>query len=145
MKKFLIILGLTLIAAAAAVAQTGEKSGEITEIVYEGKTFHKGDRVKVTSFAGTVKPDESGYAKELVAGAGIVGTVVRGEKRQATSYFEPEPNEPIQIAVVKWDAQKWQIDNKTKSPVIKSFESTIHISYLEVIPQPTAKKKKGKK
>lgn len=103
------------------------------EVVWEGRKFRRGDRVRVTSWAGTIKPDESGHPAELNADAGRTGTVIRGEKRQATSYFKPDPDEPIQILLVKWDRQTWTENGGGKRVTLGPFESTIHADYLRVI------------
>ena len=103
------------------------------EVVWQGRKFRRGDRVRVTSWAGTIKPDESGHTAELNADAGRTGTVIRGEKRQATSYFKPDPNEPIQILLIRWDRQTWTENGSAKRVTLDAFESTIHADYLKVI------------
>lgn len=103
------------------------------EVVWQGRKFRRGDRVRVTSWAGTIKPDESGHPAELNADAGRTGTVIRGAKRQATSYFRPDPDEPIQILLVKWDRQTWTENGTAKRVALGAFESTIHADYLKVI------------
>ena len=103
------------------------------EVVWKGRKFRRGDRIRVTSWAGTIKPDESGHPAELNVDAGHTGTVIRGEKRQPTSYFTPDPNEPIQIMRIKWDKQKWTENPTRKIVELDEFESTIHADYLGVI------------
>lgn len=136
---------LIFLTAAGAEAQTPEPraNGEAAskdkqgagkvEVVWEGRKFRRGDRVRVTSWAGTIKPDESGHAAELNADAGRTGTVIRGEKRQATSYFKPDPDEPLQILLVKWDRQTWTENATGRRVALAPFESTIHADYLRVI------------
>lgn len=113
-------------------------AGQI-EVVWEGRKFRRGDRVRVTSWAGTVKPDESGHRAELNADTGRTGTVIRGEKRQATSYFRPDPDEPLQVLLVKWDSQTWTEKDGGRRVRLGAFESTIHADYLKVIRLPTRK------
>ncbi|HQU85723.1 MAG TPA: hypothetical protein PKY59_21485 [Pyrinomonadaceae bacterium] len=148
MKKLLFFIFVSAFCTFSAFAQETEtKQTEITEVVYQGKTFRKGDRVRVTSFAGTMKPDETGYSEEVTANQGKTGTIVGGRKREATSYFTPDPDEPIQIVLVDWDAQKWTSANG-KMVTLKAFSSTIHVEYLQVVPKtvpkPKAKKTKRK-
>lgn len=109
------------------------------EVVWEGRKFRRGDRVRVTSWAGTIKPDESGHGAELNADVGRTGTVIRGEKRQATSYFKPDPDEPIQILLVRWDRQTWTENGSRKRVTLAPFESTIHADYLRVVRNNKAK------
>ena len=109
------------------------------EVVWQGRKFRRGDRIRVTSWAGTIKPDESGHAAELDADAGRTGTVIRGEKRQATSYFRPDPDEPIQILLVRWDGQTWTENGTARRVTLDAFESTIHADYLKVVRTSKAK------
>lgn len=136
---------LIFLTASGAEAQTAapKANGEAApkdkqgagrvEVVWQGRKFRRGDRVRVTSWAGTIKPDESGHAAELNADVGRTGTVIRGEKRQATSYFKPDPDEPLQILLVKWDKQTWTENATGKRVALGPFESTIHADYLRVI------------
>ncbi len=87
--------------ANGEAASKKRQATRAVEVVWQGRKFRRGDRVRVTSWAGTIKPDESGHPAELNADAGRTGTVIRGAKRQATSYFKPDPDEPIQILLVK--------------------------------------------
>ena len=139
---FLILstaLGVTAQTAAprangeAAAKRKQKKVPRAVEVVWQGREFRRGDRVRVTSWAGTIKPDESGHPAELNADAGRTGTVIRGAKRQATSYFKPDPDEPIQILLVKWDRQTWTENGTAKRVTLGVFESTIHADYLKVI------------
>ena len=141
MKTILFFIFVLAFCAFPALAQETETTQtDIAEVVYKGKTFRKGDRIRVTSFAGTMKPEETGYSEEVVAGKGKTGTIVGGRKREETSYFTPDPNEPIQIVMIDWDAQKWT-DSNGKTVSLKSFSSTIHVEYLEVIPKIAPKPK----
>ncbi len=122
-------------AAPMPGASFGDKSGGgigRVEVVWKRRKFRRGDRVRVTSWAGTIKPDESGHAAELNADAGRTGAILRGEKRQATTYFKPDPNEPIQILRIRWDKQTWTENGSGKSVTLDAFESTIHADYLKV-------------
>ena len=121
-----------------AASQSRQAAGQV-EVVWQGRKFRRGDRVRVTSWAGTIKPDESGHGAELNADAGRTGTVVRGEKRQATSYFRPDPDEPIQILLVRWDRQTWTENGSRRRVTLAPFESTIHADYLRVVRNNRAK------
>ena len=138
---------LVLFTLSSFAQKAESKQTEITEVVYKGKTFRTGDRVRIISRSGTMKPKETGYKSEVVADKGRTGIVLSGMKREATSYFKPDPNEPVQIVLVKWDAQKWSTGG-TQTAALKSFNSTIHVEYLEVVPKtpskPKAKITKGK-
>ena len=123
----------------AAAKRKQKKAPRAVEVVWQGREFRRGDRVRVTSWAGTIKPDESGHPAELNADAGRTGTVIRGAKRQATSYFKPDPDEPIQILLVKWDRQTWTENGTAKRVTLGVFESTIHADYLKVIKTSKAK------
>jgi hypothetical protein len=123
----------------AAAKRKQRQAPRAVEVVWQGREFRRGDRVRVTSWAGTIKPDESGHPAELNADAGRTGTVVRGAKRQATSYFKPDPDEPIQILLVKWDGQTWTENGGAKRVRLGAFESTIHADYLKVIKSSKAK------
>lgn len=100
-------------------------------VVWEGRTFRPGDRVRIMKWAGTVKPNESGASVELSAGQGRTGIVVAGEPRQSTSYQRIDPKEPIQIVRVRWFPQQWKAQWGSALVDLPQFESTIHVSYLE--------------
>jgi hypothetical protein len=110
-------------------------------VSWKGKEFKRGDTIRITSWAGTFKPAETGHPIEIDASAGHVGIIIRGEKRQGESYFNSTPNEPIQIVRVRWLPQKWTQDtegtegeeNTAKTVSLGEFEATIHVDYLEVI------------
>ncbi len=62
-----------------------------TEIVsYGGVTVPVGGRVRTISFAGTIKPDESGHPTELELDAGHVGTFL-GASREIASVATSKP------------------------------------------------------
>jgi hypothetical protein len=118
----------------AAPAPAPAPAPRRVEAAWQGKEFHAGDRVRIASRAGTFKPKDTHHPKEIGAGPGQVGTVVRGEKRQATSYFKPDPNEPIQIVRVTFDAQNWEDQTTGRNVRLGVFDATLHVEYLEVIP-----------
>ncbi len=87
---------------------------------YEALTLRRGDRIVVTSRAGTIKPHESGHPLQLELDAGHAGTVVGGLTDA--------------IALVRWHAQSWEEydDRPTgKRRKLDSFVSSIHLCYLE--------------
>ena len=100
---------------------------------WKGKMFCKGDRVRIVIPAGIRKPSATGHYTGVYSRPGQTGTVVRGEKRKATSYVTPDPDEPIQVVLVKWDRQQWMERGCVQRVTLDEFEDTIHVSYLEVI------------
>ena len=102
-------------------------------IIWEGKTFVKGDRVRIMSLAGTKKPKDTGHSEELDSGPGQTGIILYGQKRDPSTYSFTK-DEPIQLVMVHWDEQVWYEDYSRKRILLPSFKSTIHADYLEVIP-----------
>jgi hypothetical protein len=94
---------------------------------WEGKSFRKGDTIIIMSWAGTIKPEESGYPVELDAGPFQKGTVLRGEKRA-----HDRPGVPIQVVAVRWAPQQWKVHGSDRRVQLGAFVSTIHVDYLEV-------------
>lgn len=97
------------------------------EATWEGRTFRKGDAVRITSWAGTFKPQETGSQEEVDADYGHTGILLAGE-RSATA------TEPVKIVRIRWAPQKWKINGRDRSVDLPQFEATIHVSYLEVVP-----------
>jgi TIR domain len=108
------------------------KAGGRPDVIVEGgnplSRSHKrhafliapGTRIRIGTWAGTIKPEETGLPFEIVAAAGQTGTVLRLDDR---------------IAIVRWDQQRW---SKVRfaflkgSPVeLDSFETTINADWLE--------------
>jgi len=100
-------------------------------VVWEGRAFRRGDRVRIAKWSGTFKPEETGAAGEVQADEGHVGVVIGGEERKSTDRMAP--NEPIQIVRVRWLPQKWKESDRDHWLDLPQFEATIHVSYLEVI------------
>jgi hypothetical protein len=103
----LVVVALAVAMLCVSSVEAGDEY--TSELVWEGKTFR----------AGTAKPNETGNGRELVIEAGRTGVMVRGE--------------PVQVVRVRWDAQEWtdwETGKKVRAP---SFESTCHVSYLEVV------------
>ncbi len=118
-------------------AAVGERPERPDEVRFEGRVWRAGDRVQLASRAGTFKPADTGYAIEVVAGPGQVGTLLYGERRQPMPHFTPDPDEPIQIVRVRWDAQSWTPAPQLGAPErpgppvrLEAFEATVHLSYL---------------
>lgn len=109
------------------------KKIEQVKIEWEGKSFCKGDRVRIYKLAGTIKPEESGHPEEIELGLGNTGTFLGGVKRTKSKHFTPEPNEPIQLALVKWDKQVWVEHNTGKKIPLQGFVGAIHADYLELV------------
>jgi hypothetical protein len=102
-------------------------------VQWEKRTFHRGDRVRIVKRAGTFKPEETRFSAEIEAGAGHLGTILAGERRQSTDYMTIDPAEPVQIVRVRWDRQRWAVYDREQQVDLDPFEATIHVSYLEVV------------
>lgn len=101
-------------------------------VIWDGRVFRQGDRVRIMKWAGTIKPEETGHSAEIHAKSGHTGVVLRGERRVETFYRPGDAEEPIQIVRVRWDPQEWKEFGRDRSVKLGAFESTIHVSYLEV-------------
>jgi hypothetical protein len=143
----LVLFVVSVITAGAFVAQrvhiaTSEHLRETDRaenrnppvVTWEGRTFRRGDRVRIVSRAGTFKPAETKIADEIEAGPGQRGTVMAGERRTSTEFVTFDPGEPIQIVRVRWDAQSWSVSGG-RIVDLEAFEATIHVSYLEILPR----------
>lgn len=83
------------------------------------RTPHSGDRVRIASWAGTFKPEETGLKVEIDADCCHTGTLLRADS---------------QIVRVRWDAQSWKENGVERQIPLGTFDATIHVSYLEVVP-----------
>ena len=163
MKKITIILIGFIVAFCVLTTKTQKKAStetEIDEMIWQGKIFRKGDRVKINEEAGVFDPQETGHKTGIIAATGKTGTIVRGVKRQENQFIKPASDEPIQMALVKWDKQEWnetidedsplyldENDNFTpgKKVKLKSFEAPIHVDYLNVVSKTPSKSTAGGK
>ncbi len=102
------------------------------EAVWEGRTFRKGDVVRIAEWAGTFKPQETGSPAEVDADYGHTGTLLSGERR-AKADSAASSTEPVQIVRIRWTSQKWKINGQDRWVELAEFEATIHVSYLEVV------------
>jgi hypothetical protein len=119
-------------------------------LMHANATYHANDRIRIAKRAGTIKPEVSGHALELVAGPGRVGTFLGGAQN---------PDWHVEVAVIRWDAQTWHeqvpleplLERGTiytsdelerlhakaaamgTSVAMPSFTSTIHADYLELV------------
>lgn len=157
MKKITIILLGFIVAFCVLTIKTQKRVSmqkDIDEIIWQGKTFRKGDRVKINEEAGVFSTQETKHRMEIIAAVGKTGTVIRGVNREANQFINPKPDEPIQMALIKWDKQEWnetidedspqyidENDNFTpgRKVKLKSFEAVIHADYLDVIPKTSAR------
>lgn len=124
-----------LIAGTVLVCGCGKSlpplpAGAVKSVTWKGKTFTTGDRVRLISKSGTFKPADTGHGREIKVDSGYQGTVLWGEKRNATSYFTPDPDEAFQIVRVRWDAATWT-DDSGKKIDLKPFGATMHVEYLD--------------
>ncbi|HYI11418.1 MAG TPA: hypothetical protein VEK57_20345 [Thermoanaerobaculia bacterium] len=122
-------------AARFRAQERGERTATAggSAVMWRGWTLRPGDRVRITKWAGTFKPEDTGAGVEVAAGRGQIGVVVRGERRQSTVYTRIDPAEPIQIVRVRWLPQRWKASGSDTELALEEFEATIHVSYLEVI------------
>ncbi len=88
---------------AAAPAQEPPPVPTLATLTFEGTTFKSNDRVRVTQFAGTVKPIESGHPKDLDLGPGRLGTFLGGQRLENYKGY----GVTVELAIVRWDAQTW--------------------------------------
>ena len=100
--------------SASCTTTIEAKPAEAAPVVWEGRTFRPGDRVRVASRAGTAKPAETPNGLELDRDAGKTGVLVSGVPRPPQ--YRASPDEPIQLVLVRWDAQPWT-DWRTKKKV----------------------------
>jgi hypothetical protein len=121
-----------LLAAQAERFRAQQPPDDPTAVVWEGKTFRAGDRVRLAAWAGTVKPDENPARVEVDAGPGQTGVIIRGEVRRPEDQSEAGAAEPLQIVRVRWAPQRWK-KNGGDWLELPEFESTVHVSYLEVV------------
>lgn len=129
-----------LILAVAAMAMAGCAGVDLTpmsgvkvattQVVYKGRTLTAGDHVAIVKTAGTFKPKDTGHSIEVRAEPGRTGIVLGGVKRA-----DPiDPNEPVQVVLVRFDEQAWRDTSSSGGPVmLKPFEATIHADYVEVV------------
>lgn len=110
--------------ASVAVAQP-VSTPEITRVVWKGKVFRKGDRVKIVKGEGFLK---------TVGNKPWTGTILYGVLRK------PDPdnpssfrsNEPLWVVMVRWDGQA--VIGENDQPVrFGQRDWSIHVDYLEVI------------
>lgn len=111
-----------------------QRPTQVTPAVkWEERTLRAGERVRIASWAGTFKPEDTRAAVEVDAGPGQRGVILRGESRENTWHFPVDPNEPIQVVRVRWDAQRWKQHGSEQQIELGEFEATIHVSYLELV------------
>ena len=108
-------------------------------VTWRGKTIRKGDTVRIYKWAGTFKPDETGYPHEIDAAPYRTGIVLGGEQRQNTFHLDIDPAEPIQIVRVRWHRQSWKVNGRDQTIELGEFEATIHVDHLEVRPSQPAR------
>ena len=102
------------------------------EATWEGRSFQKGDVVRVINWAGTFKPNETGSQEEVDADYGHTGIVLSGERRTKSASAKAS-TEPVQIVRIRWAPQKWKVNGQDRWVELAEFEATIHVSYLEVV------------
>jgi len=101
------------------------------EVIWEGREFRAGDPVLIVSRSGTFKPSDTGHAVEVDGSAGHTGVVLRGIARTPPL----RQGEPVQVLLVRWDAQTWR-DMNDQTVELPEFEATVHADYLRVVDQP---------
>lgn len=125
-------IAAALLAAGCQTVDLTPRSGYVvdaTELTWKGVTLTAGDRVESTGRAGTFKPKDTGAEKDVNVVAGKTGVVLGGMKRNAS--VRVSETEPLQVALVRWDAQSWDAGGATLD--LGEFEATIHVEYLKVV------------
>lgn len=105
--------------------------GRKVAAVWEGTTFHEGDRIiSKNSGETTLKPEDTGHRVEVLLGDGKIGTVVKGHHERKDWIY------------IRWDAQKWQEAGKRRGGVevgdfvhLPSFERCLHVDYVGLAPK----------
>ena len=101
-------------------------------ITWKGIEFRQGSLVRVTSWAGAVKPEESGLEVSLSVEAGRLGTVVAATN-VVTEYNRQIAGGETQVLVVQWFKQEWScLPQFWRRLQVKSFQTTINPDYLAV-------------
>lgn len=130
MKFAFAALALLAMSACATGPDLTPTSGipiAATSIVYQGVTLKAGDHVRIKSRSGTFKPEDTGYVIQINADPGKTGILLGGVSRG-------DPNETVQVALVRFDPQTWNDTSSNRSEVqIGAFEAKIHVSYLEKV------------
>jgi hypothetical protein len=114
-----------------------------SKIEVSGKVFNVGDRVRIKSRAGEMKPEETNHPKPVHSGPGQTGTIVEFQKKGIPSYLRQhiesgsiplihDPDE-IEVALVRWSPQKWSECKTGESVTIGAFASRINVIYLELL------------
>lgn len=119
---------------AVAQTQTDLPESAYPSVTWDGKTIRRGDRVRIARWAGTFKPEETGYPRQVHAAANQTGVVIGGEKRKDTLHLDIDAAEPIQIVRVRWAPQRWKVSGQDQWIALPAFYATIHVQYLEVTP-----------
>jgi len=124
-----IVIGAALLALAACATSSGP-----IEVSWNGVEFRRGDRVRIVSLAGVFQPSETGQQHAVDAGTGQTGTVLRAVRRNPADYpGVVTRDEPLQVLLVRFDAQEWRVRGQNRTVRLDAFETTIHAEYLRVI------------
>ena len=127
-----IVIGVIGIVSAVVERRNAAKQADFirkqavsfreADATWEGRAFHKGDVVRITNWAGTFKPQETGNSNEVDADYGHTGILLSGTGADSK-----------QIVKIRWSPQKWKINGQDRWVELPQFEATIHVSYLEVV------------
>lgn len=102
-------------------------------VTWRGKTLRQNDVVRIYKWAGTFKPEETGYHAQVNADTGRTGIVLRGERRIPEPDTDVDRREPIQIVRVRWHPQRWKVFARDEWVPLGEFEATIHVEHVEVV------------
>ena len=104
----------------------------VTTLEWKGTTFNAGDRVELPSSKGSRKPPEgSGITEFIKPSRSSTGTFLRAVQRRSTLILKVPDGYPIDIAIVRWDAQEWLgVDDKVY--FIEEFVGCVHVAELDV-------------
>lgn len=128
--KLAIACALGFSAPAGAAAACANNEGAVAAITFRGANLQAGARVRVErTMAGRFAAHLSGHASSVAIEPGHTGTFLAGIPRQPSRHFTPPPNEPIQLACVRWDEQSW-FDEDGARVTLPAFEAAIHAEYL---------------
>jgi len=110
----------------------GQVSAQKQTMNWKGQSYKAGDKVKITKRAGTFKPEDTGYSKEVDAGPGQVGKIIGGVNTDTDSEHS-EKNTNFNVVEVQWKKQTWKEYNTGNEVELKSFKASIHLDYLEKV------------
>lgn len=136
MRSVFAALAVLYAASCASGPDLTPRSGipvDAVVVTYKDHTFSAGDHVRIRQTAGLFRPKDTGNVIDIRAETGRTGIVLGGMKRAEPA----DANEPIQILLIRFDAQTWHDTSSSQTEVmLEPFEATIHADYIEALPKP---------